>query len=203
MSFNLEYDFDLNENSYYPTYKNQFSDCMFIFDDRDSETKNELRSITDIKSTEEISSKVDSISVIAEDNLPIPDEEVASGLDQQIDHLANSLQAKISSGGIENIIDEVLDYQFGFELEPTCQIKHKRKKTDSQNQQLEEALEACRDWDKKFMQSMAKKLDLKYRQVYKWYWDRVKKDSKKFESNKPAKASKFEDIESAFSSVLY
>ena len=203
MSFSFNYNFDINENSFYPNYRNQDFKCMFSFDQDDQESKNDLMSIVDFKSTEEVSSKIDSVSVIAESNHPLCQEEASSGLEQEIDSLVNNLQSQINNGSIENVVDEVLDYQFGLEFDPSCQIKHKRKKTDSQNKELEEALEASRDWDKKFMQGMAKKLDLKYRQVYKWYWDRIKKDSKKSEKkNKPAKASKFEDIESAFSSVL-
>lgn len=195
---------DFNESNFFNPYKVATANYMFLFNEEDN-LKNEINSFSDFKSTEEMSSKGGSnLSVIAEDNAPLCEEITQiTSYEDDLNSLALDIQSKINNGSIENIVDEALDNVFDGTIEKFRPIQHKKKKTSAQNQYLEQALEANHEWDKAFMQDMAGKLGLKYRQVYKWYWDKIKKRQAKQEKKaSKVKHNKFEDIESAFSSVF-
>ncbi|CAI2377721.1 unnamed protein product [Moneuplotes crassus] len=195
---------DFNDNCFFNPFKVATANYMFMFNDEEN-LKQEVNSFSDFKSTEEMSSKGGSnLSVIAEDNAPLCEEIThITSYEDDLNNLALDIQSQINKGGIENIVDEALDNVFDGTIEKFRPIQHKKKKTGAQNEYLEKALENNQEWDKSFMQEIAGKLDLKYRQVYKWYWDKVKKRQAKQEKKaSKVKHNKFEDIESAFSSVF-
>lgn len=192
---------DFNEMNFFNPIKPVSNNFMFFFNE-EYEMKADEYSIADIKSTEEVSSKMgSSMSVIAEDNASIYGEStVITTFENELDNLASEIQGQISNGKIENLVDEALDNVFDGTIEKFRPIQHKKKKTSAQNEYLEQALKESPEWEKPHMQAIADKLGLKYRQVYKWYWDKIKKSQNK--ANKKVKHNKFEDIENTFSSIM-
>ena len=205
--FNFNTNIDFNENNCF-TYNKPCQDNYLYFfnnEEQEDQEKQDLISLTDIKSTEEISTKGGSnLSVIAEDNAQVCEESInITNYNDELNELAFDIQTKISQGSIENIVDEALDNVFDGTIEKFRPIQHKKKKTSAQNKYLEQALEANSEWDKPFMVEIAAKVGLKYRQVYKWFWDKIKKNQKKQEKKiNKVKHNKFEDIESVFSSIM-
>lgn len=205
LTYNQEFDFD--NKDYFCPYQNSNVDCTFFFEN-DMKDKNEHFSINDIKSTEEVGSSKDqsSISEMNEDFAPV-NEDIQFNCNSHSDAYINLLcevQYGIYNGGINELIDEVLENQFGNELEQIRPIQKKRKKTSVESKCLEEALKENKDWDRKFMVEIAAKLGLSYRQIYKWYWERVKRANKKVDNKNISKCnnSKFEDLESTFALVM-
>ena len=195
---------DLNEiNFFHSTYK-PVSNFTFYFGEDCWEKMEDNYALSDIKSTEEVSSKEgSSLSVIAEDNASLYGETTnITTYENELDNLASDIQYKINCGSIESLVDEALDNVFDGTIEKFRPIQHKKKKTSEQNEYLELALKENSEWEKPFMQNIADKLGLKYRQVYKWYWDKIKKMQKKEAKINKVKHNKFEDIETTFSSIL-
>ena len=194
---------DFNEINFFNPYKPFNNNYMFFFNE-ECQDKMDLCSLNDIKSTEEISSKGGSnLSVIAEDNASIYGESTnLTSFENELDSLVSDIQSKINKGNIENLVDEALDNVFDGTIEKFRPIQHKKKKTSAQNDYLEQALKENSEWEKPYMQNIADKLGLKYRQVYKWYWDKIKKMQKKETKACKAKHNKFEDIENTFSGIL-
>ena len=204
--FNFNTNNDFNEINFFTPYNTpQTNYTLFFKEDEEQYKHDELASLTDIKSTEEMSSKgSNSLSIIAEDNAPINEEAInVVSYSNDFDNMTADIQFKINNGSIESLIDEALDNIFDGNIEKFRPIQHKKKKTSAQNQYLEQALKENREWEKPFMVDIAGKLGLKYRQIYKWYWDKIKKSQKGQEKKSlKVKHNKFEDIESAFSSLM-
>ena len=169
---------------------------MFVFD-HEVNDKQDHFNLNEIKSTEEAGSFKDEsgISVIAEDNSPSLvdfqletrfedfedfenfNNETHSHSDNYDIHLFE-IRREISNGGINKIVTEALDNQFEGNSKAGYTVKHKRKKTLAENEYLEEALKANYEWDRSYVLKIEEKLSLSYRQIYKWYWDRIKRDKK-------------------------
>jgi hypothetical protein len=163
---------------------------LFVFD-HEVNDKQDFFNLNEIKSTEEAGSSKDEsgISVIAEDNSPslvdFPLETRFEDIDDETrshsdiyEKLLFEVRYEISKGGINKIVTEALDNQIEGNSKPDYPIKHKRKKTLAENEYLEEALKANYEWDRSYVLKIEEKLGLSYRQIYKWYWDRIKRDKK-------------------------
>eukprot|EP00343_Euplotes_focardii_P003993 CAMPEP_0205808150 /NCGR_PEP_ID=MMETSP0205-20121125/12029_1 /ASSEMBLY_ACC=CAM_ASM_000278 /TAXON_ID=36767 /ORGANISM="Euplotes focardii, Strain TN1" /LENGTH=189 /DNA_ID=CAMNT_0053083391 /DNA_START=41 /DNA_END=610 /DNA_ORIENTATION=+ len=187
--------------NFFNPIKQDNNDFMFFFNEEYTEKIDDYR-MNDFKSTEENSSKMgSSMSVLAEDNFSISEKStVITSFENELDNLAFDIQSKINNGRIENLVDEALDNVFDGTIEKFRPIQHKTKKTSAQNDYLDQALKECSEWEKPHMQNIADKLGLSYRQVYKWYWDKIKKTQNK--CNKKVKHNKFEDIETTFSTIM-
>lgn len=190
--------FNQNNNNF------EFLELEFDFN---NEVRDRQASFTDIKSTEELSQRnYSSMSLVAEENEHVnkeilkPAKNLTVSCAPDLDKLAQELRALINTTQIEDVVAEALDYQFCMETDETRPIQQKKKKSDSQIQELEEALAHDKNWSKEFIKGLATKLNLKFRQVYKWYWDRTQKKAKKEASRRSSvnKTDKFEDIEAAF-----
>lgn len=198
--------FNLEEQSFYVP--------QFAFENKESKepwesifsTKSEQHKLSDslsfeeIKSTEEISHKENNddscFSNVAEEDDEFIEEFVET--DPLISKLCLEVREKIYNNEIACIIDEAIecqfDNQFKIDFQPLIQIKN--KKTSSQKVFLEKALVQNPEWTKEFMNKLAVDLGLKARQVYKWHWDKTKKNqSPKNKRKQVPKSKKFEDIE--------
>lgn len=205
LTYSQETDFE--NKDYFCSYQSSNADYAFFFEN-EIKDKYEYSSINDIKSTYKVGSSNDhsSISEMNENFAPV-NEDMQLDWNNHSDAYINLLcevQYGIYNGGINELIDEVLENQFGNELEQLRPIQKKRKKTSVESEYLEEALKENKDWDKKFMEEIAAKLDLSYRQIYKWYWERVKRANKKVDNKKINKCNnnKFEDLESTFALAM-
>lgn len=176
--------------TFYPSnyFEEEFS-YKFHFNN-DIDVKNHMVSLTEIKSTEEVSQRnYSSMSLMAEENDPICDDFIAPISEatacsaSDLNKLVSEIRGKIYSDKIEDVVAEALDFQFCTEGDDARPIQQKRKKSDEQIQALEDALKANKNWSKEFTKELAAGLNLKFRQVYKWYWDKTQKKAKR-ESNK-------------------
>lgn len=199
-----EFNFESRNNFYQSNNNFEFLELEFNFND---EVRERQVSLTDIKSTEELSQRnYSSMSLVAEENDPVskevlkPAKNLTVSCAPNLEKLAQELRAMINTTQIEDVVAEALDYQFCTETDETRPIQQKKKKSDSQIRALEEALRHDKNWSKEFIKGLAAKLNLKFRQVYKWYWDRTQKKAKKEASKKSSsnKTDKFEDIEATF-----
>jgi hypothetical protein len=203
MNFQSFYqEFESETKDCYYQYKSLSTNYMILFEDEVID-KQEHISIYDIKSTEEAgsSNNENSYSVIAEDNAPALEDSFDSQIHSDIyNSLLSEVKFEIYNGGINELINESLGIKSGCELANDRLIKQKHKRTLVESECLEEALKANNQWDKAFMKELGAKLGLSYRQVYKWYWDRSRKDNKHFsyKNMKQYKSNKFEDVETVF-----
>lgn len=180
-----------------------FSKCM--------KPLHESLSLTEIKSTEEILQRYESSSLsnVAEDNELTSFKDVTRPVDECsleeticLNKLVLEIQEKINSSAIDELIEEVVDIQLVNETDfkDNLVILKKQKKSSSQKDVLEQKLKETPKWTSSYMKRLANQLNLKEKQVYKWYWDHTKKQAKE-EVNlrtRKNKNQKFEDIGAFF-----
>lgn len=198
-------EFESDNKDYYFQYKSTSTNYTILFEDEDK-NKQEQISIYDIKSTEEAgsSNNENSYSIIADDNAPVFDFNFDSEIHSDVyNRLLSEVKFQIYNGGVDELINESLGIKSGCELANDLIIKPRHKRTLVESEYLQEAFKANHEWDKAFMKKLGAKLGLSYRQVYKWYYDKVRKDSRDFSSCKMNQynPNKFEDVETVFDLV--